>query len=450
MQPIVSPYNTFRFVSYAFNHANGEAEFVYAIDDALTFTERVIFPLPEKIVVDDAALDRALFALHLIAGISYYKAYCPPNIVIESGSLTKDEAAFWDKLYTHGLGEFFYRNDLDFRNYIHFPSGNEPQDLSLSSCPLPLHGAIVPLGGGKDSLVAVEMLRQAGIAFDLVALRGHDRIKKVAAAIGQPLAVIDREIDPQLFEENKKGAWNGHVPITAYVAFAMACYAVLHGKQDVIFANERSANAGNVMAGDIEINHQYSKSLEVERDIQHYIATSITLSVRYFSLLRPLSELAITKRFVENGKYFDVFSSCNRNFSLSTFDSRLLTTPWCGTCPKCAFVFGMLAAFLSKAEVVGIFGKNLYDDASLLPTYKELLALEGIKPFECVGEPDEVFAAFVLAHRRGDFAGSAVMDWFAADVLPARQDADAVIALALAPTTEHAMPDDYKNLPYAS
>lgn len=435
MRPIVSPHKQFRFVSYDFDRTTGEARLVYAVDDAYTFTERVRFPLPSAIHCAPSALDRALFALHLIAGVSYYKAYCPPDIVVESGVLTEEEAAFWDKLYTLGLGEFFYRNNLDFRDYVHFPS-SPSHHPTIPPSTGSNKGALLPLGGGKDSLVAVELLRKAGIPFDLIALRGHERIKLVASAVGQPLAVIDRELDPLLFELNKKDAWNGHVPITAYVVFATVVYALLHGKRDIVLANEKSANTGNAVVDGITINHQYSKSLEAEWDIQKYLATSMTNDVRYFSVLRPLSELAITKRFVENGKYFDTFSSCNKNYKLTGPQQG-----WCGTCPKCAFVFAMLAAFMPKDELVGVFGKNLYDDAALLPTYKELLALEGIKPFECVGEPDEVKAAFVLAKRRGDFVGSVVMDWFAQEM-----DEDVDIDAVLAPSGEHAIPPEYAAL----
>ncbi|MBI1908165.1 endonuclease domain-containing protein [Candidatus Uhrbacteria bacterium] len=438
MEKIASPYRTFRFVSYDFDRATGVASLVYAIDDAFTFTERVTFPLPAQIAASDEALDRALFALHLAAGVSYYKAYLPPEIVVESGTLSEDEAAYWEKLYTRGLGEFFYRNNLDFREYVHFPRGEASASQFHDREVMKLDGAIVPLGGGKDSLVVVEMLRNAGIDFTLAALRGHDRIQKVADAIGQPLVVIDRAIDPLLFVLNAKGAWNGHVPVTTYVALAMVVYALLHGKRDVMFANERSANVGNVVVNGVAINHQYSKSLEAERDLAAYLASSVTPDVRVFSLLRPLSELAITKRFVENGKYFDAFSSCNKNYKIVGAQQG-----WCGTCPKCAFVFAMLAAFMPKQQVVGIFGKNLYADAALLPMYKELLAVEGIKPFECVGEPDEVKAAFVLAQARGDFAGDAVMEWFAA-----AGDSNVDIDAVLAPSRDHAIPDDYATLVY--
>ncbi len=445
MQKIVSPYKTFRFVSYDFDADSGEASFVYALDHEVSFTEKVKFAVLGPIGPIGPMLDRALFALHLMAGISYYKTYCPAEIVIESGELNATEAAFWNKLYTHGLGEFFYKNDLDFRGYIKFPSEKSQENEKIpDSRPDPLMGAIVPIGGGKDSLVTVELLQRAGIEFDLVALGRHERIAEAAAAIGQPLNIIERQLDPQLFELNKQGAWNGHVPISAYIAFTMVVHALLNGKRDIVLGNERSANAGNLMMGDLEINHQYSKSLECERDIQAYIKNSITPNVRYFSLLRPLSELAIVKKFVEEGKYFEVFSSCNRNYAIN----KKATKRWCGECPKCAFVFVMMAAFMPKQELVEIFGKNLLADENLLPTYKELLAVEGIKPFECVGEPDEVLAAFVLAQRKGEFVDDVIMKWFVTEILPTKNNVDEVIEQVLEASQEQAMPEEYAKLVY--
>lgn len=443
MQPIVSPYKQFRFVAHHFDRTTGEAVLTYAFDDVITFTERVTFPLPTRIVADDATLERALFALHLVAGTSYYKAGLPPEIAIECGALTKSEADFWNTLYTLGLGEFFYRNNLAFHGYVNFPATATAAPVLLT---IQTDGILLPLGGGKDSLVSVELLRNAGKDFTLFALGTHALLDRVAAAVGASLSVVRRELDPQLFALNKQGAWNGHVPISSYFAFTAVFFALLHGKRDVVLSNEKSANVGNVTVDGVMINHQYSKSLAFEKDVQAYIASSITKDVRYFSVLRPLSELAIVERFVRTGKYFDVFSSCNRNFRITSHTDKL----WCGECPKCAFVFALLAAFMPKAQLVPLFGKNLYDDATLLWLYKELLGIDGIKPFECVGEPDEVFAAMVLAQRRGDFAGAVIMDWFTREVLSTKDNADDVAAGALEPAVAHAMPPEYAALVYAA
>lgn len=443
MQPISSTASQFIFRSHSFNRETGEAAFVYAIDGD-EFVERVKFPMPSVLPqgIDDA-LDRALFALHLIGGVSYYKAKLPKKIVVESGRLTTDEAAFWEKLYTNGLGEFFFKNDLDFRDYIHFSSETADRRVGETAG----EGALLPIGGGKDSLVAVEMLRAAGKPFDLLMLGRHARIREVASEVGRPLMVIERELDPKLFELNKAGAWNGHVPITAYVSFASVVVAILHGKRDVIFANERSANVPNVVVDGVAINHQYSKSIDVERDVQHYVHTSITPNVNVFSLLRPFSELDIARRFAASGKYFTVFSSCNRNYTQSGAPT---VTRWCGKCPKCAFVFIILAAFIPRRKMVEIFGEDMLMNTALLPLYQDLLGCGVMKPFECVADASEVIAAFALVEGRGEYDDSPIVAWFIANVLVKRKDINAVIAHELAPSPEHAMPKEYAEIVYAS
>ncbi len=478
MQPILSPAKQFIFTSYSFDPTTGEVLLKYAIDEE-EFVERLVFPVISPPLQGgvggggesargseaprerrtEGALDRALFTLHLIAGISYYKAKLPPEIVIQSGSLTQEQAEFWNTLYTQGLGEFFFRNDLNGEGYVKFPVGRD----QITENPPPLQGGVglplrssegakgggglLPIGGGKDSLVAIELLRSAGIDFDLVMFGNHARIREVAAEVGKPLLQITRTIDPKLIALNKAGAWNGHVPITAYVAVASMIVALLHGKRDVIFANERSANVGNIEIDGTVINHQYSKSLDAERSLQQYISSFVSSETRIFSLLRPLSELDIARRFAANGKYFNVFSSCNKNFKQSGVPS---VTRWCGTCPKCAFVFVMLGAFIPRRKMIEMFGEDLLMNRDLIQMYKDLSGYGAMKPFECVGEYEEVIAAFALIEGRGEYDDSPVMQWFTVEVMTTRKDIDALIDHALTLSKEHAMPEEYAQFVYAS
>ncbi len=448
MIPIVTTAKHFTFTSYSFDRTSGEVVLTYAIDGE-EFVERLVFPIPATGIPEgiDTALDRALFTLHIIAGISYYKAKLPPEIVVESGKLSVDQASFWNKLYTLGLGEFFYRNGLDFLEYIQFPASDQStSNVQRPTACIP-SGALVPIGGGKDSLVAIEMLREAGIDFDLVMFGHHSRIREVAAEVGKPLMQIQRTIDPKLMELNAAGAWNGHVPITAYVGIASMIVALLHGKRDVVFANERSANTGNAEFEGIMINHQYSKSLEAERDLQQYLSAFVTQDVRVFSILRPMSELDIARRFAANGKYFGVFSSCNKNFKQGGVPS---VTRWCGKCPKCAFVFVMLGAFISRRKMVEMFSEDVLMKPELLAMYKDLTGYGTMKPFECVGEFEEVIAALALIEGRGEYDDSPIMKWFAAEVSSKRNDIDALINHARTLSMEHAMPEEYAHMVYAS
>jgi hypothetical protein len=183
-------------------------------------------------------------------------------------------------------------------------------------------------------------------------------------------------------------------------------------------SNEKSANYGNVMYKGVEINHQWSKSLEFEKMFQEYIHDYISSSLEYFSLLRPWSELRIVQEFVKYPKYFHVFSSCNNNFKVYEKSETNQQKKWCGHCPKCAFVFSLLSAFLTKEQLQGIFGKNLYADEALIPLYKELLGIKDFKPFECVGTPEEVKVAMYMAHEKGEYKNDIVMKMFEKEIVP--------------------------------
>jgi len=151
-------------------------------------------------------------------------------------------------------------------------------------------------------------------------------------------------------------------------------------------SNEHSASAPNLRIGDAEVNHQYSKSLEFEEDFSEYVQNNISPSIAYFSLLRPLSEIEIARRFAKSREYFRIFRSCNMAFRQSPAARGL---GWCCDCPKCRFVFLALSPFVAKAELIGIFGHDLLSDETQRDGFAELCGLQEYKPFECVGEVTE-------------------------------------------------------------
>lgn len=229
---------------------------------------------------------------------------------------------------------------------------------------------------------------------------------EVTKILGKTPIVIKRVIDRKLFELNRQGAYNGHIPVSAIYAFLSVFAATVYDYRYVVVSNERSANYGNVKYLGLMINHQWSKSMEFEKLFQNYVANFITPDIQYYSLLRTMTELEIAEQFVKYPKYFLAFSSCNRNFTIS---KGILAGKWCGECPKCAFVFTGLAAYLPKEKVVRIFGKNLLEDKSLVKVFKQLLGVADIKPFECVGTPQEMKQAMHLIKNKGEFDGDMVM-----------------------------------------
>lgn len=379
--------NTFIFKSCRYEPEKRTVFLDYGYSSGIDFTEVITFPGAKTVFspAEQAALEKLVAVLHLAAGISYYKAYCPDQIVIPNKKISLTEADFFYKFYLMGLGEFSVENNLDLRQVINFPvtEPNTPQpgDLTLPKA------NVLPIGGGKDSLVSLEILRKSEQTFRPIAINAGRPILDVISSAECPDPIlITREIDPALFSLNNKGACNGHVPITGILGFIMALAAVLYGYDTVIMSNEQSANEGNMTRNGLQINHQYSKSLEFEQDFSHFITNHVMGGFRYFSLLRPLSESGIAACFTREPKYFSTFKSCNRNFHIS---EGMRKYGWCCDCPKCRFVYLVLAPFMAKSALIGIFGRDILNDLTQEDGFRELLGLKGHKPFECVGEIGE-------------------------------------------------------------
>jgi hypothetical protein len=426
---------TFRFVRR--DYADGVASLVYAFDDGPELIERVTFPEPPPLAPERAAaFEAALDLLHLVAGVSYYKAGVPPAIRVETGPLDTATALFLDALYLHGLGEFAYHNRLDLRGRIRFPADAAAKRDAAPALGLP-RKVLVPIGGGKDSLVSVEILKRAGEDATAVWVGHSPLIAACAARTGLPMLNPRRELSPLLFEYNRLGAYNGHIPVTAINSAILAVAAVLYGYGEIAFSNERSASSATLEYDGQPVNHQWSKGWEFERLFGDRLKARVAADLDYYSLLRPLSELGVAERFARTARYDDVFSSCNRNF-------RILgpkpADRWFGQCPKCHFVFLALAVFMPKPRLLGIFGRNLLDDAALAPAFDALMEFRDHKPFECVGEGIESRAAMAALAQRAEWREDAIVARFADEVQPQLDGSERSLDALLAAGGEQRIP----------
>lgn len=150
-----------------------------------------------------------------------------------------------------------------------------------------------------------------------------------------------------------------------------------------------AANQSNIKGA--EVNHQYSKSFAFEEAFTEYIEKNIMNEIRYFSLLRPFNELQIAKYFSSCPQFHEIFRSRNRGSK---------ENKWCGKCAKCLFVFIMLSPFVDYDKLVSIFGGDMLNDWDMIKDFDGLTDISGIKPFECVGTPDEIRLALYLTARR--------------------------------------------------
>ena len=426
----------FRFVRCDFAADTGVAQLVYAFDNGPELVETVSIP-GAPFVLDGAraeAVQRALRLLHLFAGVSYYKAAVPEQVRIDSYSIDADTAALVETVYLNGLGEFAYRNGLNLRGRFRLPVDGQAFDAPAVG--LREH-ALVAIGGGKDSLVSIEALRTLGIAETVTWIGGSQLIRACAERTGLPMLNIGRTLAPELFELNRQGAWNGHIPVTAVNSAIMVLAALLQGVDQVVFSNERSASYGSQIPGTGEVNHQWSKGWAFEQAFGEHLEKHVAADLHYYSLLRPLSELAVARQFAKTDFYDAHFSSCNRNFHIL---GERPVNRWCGVCPKCHFVFLALAPFMPKTRLVAIFGRNLLDDPEQAGGFDALLEFQDHKPFECVGEGRESRAAMATLAARPEWNEDALVKRFIQEIQPQLDGAELQIEPLLVLEGEYRIP----------
>lgn len=363
---------------------------------------------------EDRLMQDMIFSLGMVELISYWKIACPPTVTVEAGRLNQDQIDWWKDLYFNGLGEFFYVNGIKEADPNHFmdiqcagqlkaPCTDQYKERH-EECGVETvgkgNGVLVPIGGGKDSAVTLELLRLAGrpVCAYIINPRGATiHTTEVAGLDAAHVISAKRTLDSNMLELNCQGYLNGHTPFSALVAFSGIIAARMHGLTMVALSNESSANESTVQGS--TVNHQYSKSFKFEEDFHYYQTTYLKGSAYYFSMLRPLSEFQIARFFAGQKQYHGIFRSCNAGSK---------TDSWCGHCPKCLFVYLILSPFLKPQEVRDIFGRNMLDDWDMKETLDQLIGIEEEKPFECVGSRDEINTAIVLTIKGLEEAGEAL------------------------------------------
>lgn len=396
-------FETFTFSSQEVSLHDGELSltFHFSLDNRYHFHPNLVIPARPYYhweSIPRRQIETLAFHIGMVELVSYWKIACPQKVVVKPFDLMLCQRKWWRHLYYNGLGEFFYLNGITCSEQEMMRIESHT-DRAFERIELPLEEkTLIPVGGGKDSVVTLELLRKSMAATPLIMNPRGATIECVETAgySMDEVAVIHRSLDPTMLQLNREGYLNGHTPFSALLAFVTLLLGFGSGSRYIALSNESSANESTVPGTDI--NHQYSKSIQFERDFREYVSSHLNDKIQYFSFLRPLNEMQIAWLFSQFESYHKVFKSCNAGSK---------TDSWCCKCPKCLFTWLILSPFIPRARLIEIFGKDLLTDSELRPVFEELNGTSPVKPFECVGTVEEVRAC---VDSMKDRAGTIVED----------------------------------------
>ena len=375
-------YNTFIYDNYDIEETSTSffVTYHYIIPNLENFTHKLEF---QKIKELDEISKKIIFEIGIIEAINYWKATCGKKFIINSGHINENQIKWFKKLYYNGLQELLFKNNIEIpvEDFIDITTTKkESIEININYQGT---GNLIPVGGGKDSCVTLELLKNQpnNSCFMVNPKNPMLNCAKIAEFNNTDIYIVKRELEKdKLIKLNNQGFINGHIPISSLYAFVSLFGAYQLNKKFIVLSNEDSANESTVKG--TNVNHQYSKSYEFEKDFNNYIKENYKINITYFSLLRPLSEYQIAMLFSKYEEYHKAFISCN-------LGSKNTEWTWCNDCAKCLFIFIILSPFLYKEKLINIFNQDLFENQNLLQIFKDLIGDSKTKPFECVGTIQE-------------------------------------------------------------
>lgn len=365
-------------------------EYTFSVSEKTIFHPRLKFKDVSKdniLLYKKETIDNLVFNLGMAEIPSYWKATISSEIIVEAGSLDKYQIGWWTDLLEKGMGQFFYENKIDLVSHKLFTLKSSSKIGHGKATDTNNKGLLIPVGGGKDSVVTLELLKDLSdvACFSVNPSKATTDVVKKSGI--KKLITVERTIDPLLLKLNSKGFLNGHTPFSSIIAFLGVFSAIIYGYGDVVLSNERGSDEENTLYLGRKINHQYSKTLEFENKFREYNQKYLS-NINYFSFLRPLYEIQISKMFSNMTNYFPLIRSCNVGQSKNV---------WCCNCPKCLSTYILLYPFVGKEAMKKIFPEDLFIKDNLYEILESLVLDNKVKPFECVGTRQELKLALTMS-----------------------------------------------------
>jgi hypothetical protein len=417
MKNLKEKYPIFCYEKYSYKIVgkNLHVTFYFSVSE-INFSPKIIIKNVSLEKKNKDVLDNLIFNLGMIEMFSYWKATASPKILVRAGKLKKSQINWWKDILLNGMGQYFYENKINFTKPDFLEIISESKEDNFKKGKISGKGILIPIGGGKDSAVTLQMLKKLKKDVSCFALNPNLNINKMFKISGfEEIIISERKIEENLLKMNRKGFLNGHTPFVAYLSFLLVLVSYLFNKKYIILSNEDSSNEENVIWLGKKINHQYSKTYDFEKKFRKYSRTYLIENVEYFSSLRILYEIQIALIFSHMKEYFPIFLSCNEANKTYSGTKKKIGN-WCCNCSKCLFVYLILYPFLEKKELLSIFGEDLFEKKELLNTLKELAGEKSIKPFECVGTKKEVLVALYLSYKK-EGAETLMLKYFEKNIL---------------------------------
>ena len=151
----------FTFIGYHYAPETGRVTLNYRYGEDDDFQEIFDFPPAQNLSTENAiAIENAVRLLFYVCGVSYYKIYATTDIHFEPAVIPDAKtAAFIRDVYLNGLGEFAYQNGITMKDRVTFKGTIFSNSAPAAQSVAPQSCALVPVGGGKDSIVTIESLR---------------------------------------------------------------------------------------------------------------------------------------------------------------------------------------------------------------------------------------------------------------------------------------------------
>lgn len=397
-------------------------EIIYSVDEfefatKIFYHDLSLWELIEK--YSQSYIEKIVAHIALFEGMKFCSLF-PQYYDISSIAkhLESEALDLFVQIYQGVFGQHWYENNIT--NYQH-PEIISYQEMGASD-PREILGdnqtILTGCGGGKDSILAMKILEQAGIPFASLqyshSVYGkadfqHKLISQVVQCVKpiekHQISIYDNFTESPFlkiyFPENS-GIIAPETPVSIFQSLILI---LDRGYHYLCLAHEKSANTGNLYWEELgkEVNHQWGKGLLAEQILNLFIQEHLLTNFTYFSILQPIYDFRIFQNFSQYPELIPRIHSCN------------VHKPWCYKCPKCGYVWLGLMAFSPLNMVEKVFKNNLFDDLDLIPIFREMMGLGQHTPFECIGEIQESWLLMRKCLDRG--ITGRVLDIFKEEIL---------------------------------